>query len=57
MSDEVRSPARYAADIDAARERLVAFAAACSAGWSVLPRSRSGTPDDHRAELEAALGI
>ena len=57
MSDEVRSPARYAADIDAARERLVAFAAACSAGWSVLPRSRSGTPDDHRPELEAALGI
>jgi hypothetical protein len=27
MSGEVRTPAQYAADIDAARERLVAFAA------------------------------
>jgi DinB superfamily len=38
MSDEVRSPAQYAADIDAARERLAAFAAGCSPGqWRAAP--------------------
>ncbi len=38
MSDEVRSPAQYAADIDAARERLAAFAAGCSPEqWRAAP--------------------
>ena len=38
MSDDVRSPAQYAADIDAAMERLVAFAAACSPEqWRAAP--------------------
>lgn len=38
MSDAGRSPAEYAADIDAARERLVAFAAGCSPEqWRAAP--------------------
>jgi hypothetical protein len=38
MSDEVRSPAQYAADIDAARERLAAFAVGCSPEqWRAAP--------------------
>ena len=38
MDDDARSPARYAADIDAAMERLVAFAAGCSAEqWRAAP--------------------
>jgi len=30
MSDEARSPAEYAAQIDAARDRLIAFAVGCT---------------------------
>src|SRR6516164_121694 len=38
MGDDVRSPAQYAADIDAAMERLVAFAAGCSPEqWRAAP--------------------
>ena len=38
MSDDAGSPARYAADIDAARERLAAFAAGCSPEqWRAAP--------------------
>jgi hypothetical protein len=38
MGDDVRTPAQYAADIDAAIERLAAFAAGCSAEqWRAAP--------------------
>src|SRR5262249_56387836 len=38
MSDDARSPAQYAADIEAAMERLVAFAAGCSPEqWRAAP--------------------
>ena len=38
MSDDARSPAQYAAAIDAAMERLVAFAAGCSPEqWRAAP--------------------
>ena len=38
MSDTVRSPAEYAAEIDAARDRLIAFAAGCSPEqWRAAP--------------------
>jgi hypothetical protein len=38
MGDDARSPAQYAADIDAAMERLVAFAAGCSPEqWRAAP--------------------
>jgi hypothetical protein len=46
MSEDARSPARYAADIDAARERLVAFAGDCADDqWKAAPL------DVGRAEL------
>jgi hypothetical protein len=38
MSEDARSPAQYASEIDGARERLVAFAGGCSAEqWSAAP--------------------
>jgi DinB superfamily len=38
MSDDARSPAQYASEIDEARERLVAFVGGCSAEqWSAAP--------------------
>jgi DinB superfamily len=38
MSEDARSPAQYASDIDAARERLVAFASGCSdEQWKAAP--------------------
>jgi hypothetical protein len=38
MSEDARSPAQYASEIDEARERLVAFADGCSAEqWSAAP--------------------
>ena len=60
MSGEVRGPAEY----DAARDRLIAFAAGCSAAALQFGGGRVERfapiavrhPDDHRAELEAALG-
>ncbi len=38
MTEDVRSPAQYAADIDAARERLIAFAGGCTdKQWRAAP--------------------
>jgi hypothetical protein len=38
MSDDARSPAQYASDIDAARERLVAFVSGCTdEQWKAAP--------------------
>jgi hypothetical protein len=38
MSEDARSPEQYAADIDAARERLVAFAGDCTGEqWKATP--------------------
>src|SRR5947209_12019670 len=38
MTDDVRSPAQYAAEIDAARDRLIAFAASCPPEqWQAAP--------------------
>jgi hypothetical protein len=38
MSEDPRSPAQYASDIDAARERLVAFASGCTdEQWRAAP--------------------
>src|SRR5215467_8083409 len=38
MSEDARSPARYASEIDEARERLIAFAGGCTAEqWSAAP--------------------
>jgi hypothetical protein len=38
MSEDARSPAQYASDIDAARERLVAFASGCTDDqWRAAP--------------------
>ena len=61
MSDDVRSPAQYAADIDAARERLAAFAAACSAEqWRAAPLDGDPRPVgvivDHVAHAYEYMG-
>jgi hypothetical protein len=61
MSDEARSPAQYAADIDAARERLVAFAAGCSpARWRAAPLEGDARPVgvivDHVAHAYEYMG-
>ena len=38
MSEDARSPAQYASEIDEARERLIAFAGGCTAEqWSAAP--------------------
>jgi DinB superfamily len=61
MSDEVRSPAQYAADIDAARERLIAFAAGCSPEqWRATPLAGDPRPVgvivDHVAHAYEYMG-
>jgi hypothetical protein len=61
MSDDVRSPAQYAADIDAARERLVAFAAGCSPEqWRAAPLDGDPRPVsvivDHVADAYDYMG-
>jgi hypothetical protein len=61
VGDDARSPAQYAADIHAAWERLAGCSAAgLQAGDGRVERFAQIAvrhPDDHRAELEAALGI
>ena len=38
MTDDERDPAAYAADIDAARERMIGFVSGCSAEeWRAAP--------------------
>jgi uncharacterized damage-inducible protein DinB len=45
MTDDVRSPAQYGADIDAARDRLIAFAAGCSPEqWQAAPLAGDPRP-------------
>lgn len=61
MSDEGRSPAQYAADIDAARERLAAFAAGCSPEqWRAAPVAGDSRPVgvivDHVAHAQEYMG-
>jgi hypothetical protein len=61
MGDEVRSPAQYAADIDAAVERLVAFAAGCSPEqWRAAPLEGDPRPVgvivDHVAHAYEYMG-
>ena len=61
MSEDVGSPARYAADIDAARDRLVAFAASCSPEqWRATPLAGDPRPVgvivDHVAHAYEYMG-
>ena len=61
MGDDARSPAQYAADIDAARERLVAFAAGCSPEqWRAAPLDGDPRPVgvivDHVADAYDYMG-
>jgi hypothetical protein len=61
MSDDARSPAQYAADIDAARERLAAFAAGCSPEqWRAAPLDGDPRPVgvvvDHVAHAYEYMG-
>lgn len=61
MGDDVRTPAQYAADIDAARERLVAFAAGCSPEhWRAAPLDGDPRPVgvivDHVADAYDYMG-
>jgi DinB superfamily len=61
MGHDAGSPARYAADIDAARERLVAFAAGCSPGqWRAAPLDGDPRPVgvivDHVAHAYEYMG-
>jgi hypothetical protein len=61
MGDDVRSPAQYAADIDAARERLAAFAAGCSPEqWRATPLEGDPRPVgvvvDHVAHAYEYMG-
>jgi DinB superfamily len=61
MSDDVRSPAEYAADIGAALERLVAFAAGCSPEqWRAAPLEGDPRPVsvivDHVAHAYEYMG-
>lgn len=61
MGDDVRTPAQYAADIDAARERLVAFAAGCSPEqWRATPLDGDPRPVgvivDHVADAYEYMG-
>src|SRR5215471_847693 len=45
MSDAMRSPAGYSAEIDAARDRLIAFAAGCSPEqWRAAPLAGDPRP-------------
>jgi len=61
MGDDVRTPAQYAADIDAARERLVAFAAGCPPEqWRAAPLDGDPRPVgvivDHVADAYDYMG-
>ena len=61
MSDDARSPAQYAAEIDAARDRLIAFAAACSPEqWQATPLAGDPRPVgvivDHVAHAYEYMG-
>jgi hypothetical protein len=61
MGDDVRSPEQYAADIDAAMERLVAFAAGCSPEqWRAAPLEGDPRPVgvivDHVAHAYEYMG-
>jgi DinB superfamily len=61
MSDDVRSPAQYAAGIDAAMERLAAFAAGCPAEqWRAAPLDGDPRPVgiivDHVAHAYEYMG-
>jgi hypothetical protein len=61
MGDDVRSPAQYAADIDAARERLVAFVTGCSPEqWRAAPLDGDPRPVgvivDHVADAYDYMG-
>ena len=61
MSDDARSPAQYAADIEAAMERLVAFAAGCSPEqWRAAPLDgdprQVGVIVDHVADAYEYMG-
>jgi hypothetical protein len=61
MSDEERSPAQYAAEIDAARDRLIAFAAGCSPEqWRAAPLAGDPRPVgvvvDHVAHAYEYMG-
>jgi hypothetical protein len=61
MVEGTRSPAQYAADVEAARDRLIAFVRGCSdEQWQSAPLA--GDPqiairhaDDHRSDIETAL--
>ena len=61
MCDDARSPARYAAEIDAARDRLIAFAAGCSPEqWRATPLAGDPRPVgvvvDHVAHAYEYMG-
>jgi uncharacterized damage-inducible protein DinB len=61
MSDEVRSPAQYAAEIGAARDRLIAFAAGCAPEqWRAAPLDGDPRPVgvivDHVAHAYEYMG-
>jgi hypothetical protein len=61
MSGEVRSPAQYAAEIDAARDRLIGFAATCSPeNWRAAPLDGDPRPVgvivDHVAHAYEYMG-
>lgn len=64
MTGEGRSPAQYTADIEGARDRLIAFVESCTAGEDLkagdgrierLAQIAIRHADDHRTEIEAAL--
>ena len=61
MGGDVRSPAEYAAEIDAARDRLIAFAAGCTPEqWRAAPLAGDPRPVgvivDHVAHAYEYLG-
>ena len=61
MGGDVRSPAEYAAEIDAARDRLIDFAAGCSPGqWCAAPLQGDPRPVgvivDHVAHAYEYMG-
>jgi hypothetical protein len=61
MGDNVRSPAEYAVEIDAARDRLIAFAAGCTPEqWQAAPLDGDPRPVgvivDHVAHAYEYMG-
>jgi hypothetical protein len=61
MTDDLRGPAQYAAEIDAARDRLIAFAAGCTPEqWRSAPLDGDPRPMgvivDHVAHAYEYLG-